>query len=321
MKVAPIIHTRTFSCDFNSEFLVRPECFMDSDIKWARKNVLGATGEIDGLQGVRWLIADNGKYRMAGVVGFLKSICSKCQLSETDKMKSEELFCDDKGRLVYAFIGIVIDKRHDCDYGSLSIDYLWKIYLDEVGQNWKRTYQEVILKGFVDINTKPVTSKGAKEVVIAGSKNLYEANAVSDYELFSSFLCNGSKTDFSFCSNILDFNMVKQSEFTVITTSQNIITRITRENTTKLNVVSEEQPSQVITSTDISELFKASETKKKNIVALVIGLMILVMIILMLLLTKKTGSDQNIGQQTSSESAEMISQTQSQEPVEVMYML
>ena len=72
MKVAPIIHTRTFSCDFNSEFLVRPECFMDSDIKWARKNVLGATGEIDGLQGVRWLIADNGKYRMAGVVGFLK---------------------------------------------------------------------------------------------------------------------------------------------------------------------------------------------------------------------------------------------------------
>lgn len=96
MKAAPIIHTRTFSCDFNSEFLVRPAFFMDSDIKWARKNVSGATGEIDGLQGVRWLIADNGKYRMAGVVGFLKSICSKCQLSEADKMKSEELFCDDK---------------------------------------------------------------------------------------------------------------------------------------------------------------------------------------------------------------------------------
>lgn len=265
---------------------MRPDCFMDSDIKWARKNVLGATGEIDGLQGVRWLIADNGKYRMAGVVGFLKSICSKCQLSEADRMKSEELFCDDKGRLVYAFIGVVIDKRYNCDYGTLSLDYLWKIYLDELGQIWKRTYQEVILKEFIDINAKPVMSKNSIESVIAGSKNLYEANAASDYELFSDFLCNVSKADFSFCSNILDFNMVKQSEFTFITTSQNIITRITRENITKPSVISNEQPSQTITSADISEPLKISETKKKSIVALMIGLAILVIIILMLLLTK-----------------------------------
>lgn len=306
MKVAPIIHTRTFFCDFNSEFLVRPDCFMDSDIKWARKNVLQATREIDGLQGVRWLIAANGKYRMAGVVGFLKSICSKCQLFEADKIKSEELFCDDKGRLVYAFIGVIIDKQHNCDYGSLSLDYLWKIYLDEVGQIWKRTYQEVILKGFIDINENPVVSKASIESVIAGSKNLYEANTVSDYELFLDFLCNGSKADFSFCSNILDFNMVKQSEFTIITTSQNIITRITRENIMKPSIISKEQPSQEITSTDISEQFKISETKKKSIVALVIGLAILVIIILMLLLTKKMGSDQNIGQQTSTQTVDIM---------------
>jgi len=263
LKVAPIIHTRTFSCDFNSEFLVRPECFMDSDIKWARKNVLGATGEIDGLQGIRWLIADNGKYRIAGVVGFLKTICLKCHLSETDKMKSEELFCDDKGRLVYAFIGVVIDKRQNFDYGSISLDYLWKIYLEEIGQIWKRTYQEVILKDFRDINAKSVVSKTSIESVIAGSKNLYETNAVSDYELFSDLLCNTGTNDFSFCSNILDFNMVKQSEFTFITTSQNIITRMTRENITKPSVISNEQPSQVITPTDVTEPFKTRETKKK----------------------------------------------------------
>lgn len=321
MKVAPIIHTRTFSCDFNSGFLVRPECFMESDIKWARKNVLGATGEIDGLQGVRWLIADNGKYRMAGVVGFLKSICLKCQLSESDMMKSEEFFCDDKGRLVYAFIGVVIDKRHNCNYGSLSLDYLWKIYHDEVGQIWKRTYQEVILKGFVDINEKPVMSRASIESVIAGSKNLYEANAMSDYLLFLDFLCNGNKDDFSFCSNILDFNMVKQSEFAFITTSQNIITRITRENITNPIDISNEQPSQTITSNEVLEPFKASETKKKSIVALMIGLAILVIIILMLLLTTKTNSNKNIGQQTSKESVETISLIQSQELVEVMYTL
>jgi len=111
LRVAPLIHTRTYNCDFNSEFLIRPDVFMDIDIKWARKIVLGATAAIDGLQGVRWVIADNGKYRIAGIVGVLKTICSKCKLSEELQQKSKELFCDDKGRLVYAFIGVVIDKQ------------------------------------------------------------------------------------------------------------------------------------------------------------------------------------------------------------------
>lgn len=323
MKVAPIIHTRTFSCDFNSEFLVRPEHFMDSDIKWARKNVLGATGEIDGLQGVRWLIADNGKYRMAGVVGFLKSICAKCQLSEDDRMKSETLFCDDKGRLIYAFIGVIIDKHHNIDCGYPSIDYLWGIYLNEIYPLWKRTFQEVILKDFTDINAKSSLNEITIDSIEAGSKILYEANAVTDYELFSDFVCDGSKTDFSFCSNILDFNMVKQSEFTIVTTSQNIITRITRENVVKPTIVLDEQSSHGMTSTDKTESPQIPETKKKSIVVLTIGLTILVIIILLLLLTKKMGSDQNTGQQVSYEnqSVETISQIQSQEPAETVYML
>lgn len=294
---------------------------MDSDIKWARKNVLGATREIDGLQGVRWMIADNGKYRMAGVVGFLKSICSKCQLSENDRMKSKELFCDDKGRLVYAFIGIVIDKHHNDDYGRISLDYLWKIYLNEIGPIWKRTYQDVIMKAFTDINANSVVNTVTMESVMVGSKSLYEANAVMDYELFSDFLCNRNKADFSFCSNILDFNMVKQSEFIIITTSQNIITRITRENIVKPSIDLNEQSSQVMTSVDRTEPSQMPETKKKSIIVLMIGLAILAIIILMLLLIKKTDSDLNIGQQVSSESVETIFLIQSQESMEVMYML
>lgn len=307
MKVAPIIHTRTFSCDFNSEFLVRPECFMDSDIKWVRKNVLGATGEIDGLQGVRWLITDNGKYRVAGVVGFLKNICSKCQLSEEDKLKSEEMFCDDKGRLVYAFIGIVINKQQNDDYGTLSIDCLWKLYFKEIYPIWMRTYQEVILKGFTDINSKLVANTVTDEPTVVGSNNLYEANAVTDYAHFSDLMCNRNKSNFSFCSNILDFNMVKQNEFNVITTSQNIITRISRENIAKSSTISNEQPLQAMAPTNKSEPPKMPETKKKSIITSAIGLMILVVIILMLLLTKKTGSDQNVGQQVSNQYIEKIS--------------
>ena len=237
---------------------------MNLDIKWARKNVLGATGEIDGLNGVRWLIADNGKYRMAGVIGFLKNICSKCQMSEKDKLKSEELFCDDKGRLVYAFIGVVIDKSYSDTYGTLSIDYLWSIYLNRIYPIWKRTFQEVILEGFTDINVRSAANTISVAPILVGTKTLFESNVTKDYELFSNILCNGNKTNFSFCSNILDFNMVKQSEFSIITTSQNIITRSTRENIVKPSPVPDEQPSQVIHSENLKEHSQTPETKKKK---------------------------------------------------------
>ena len=295
MIVAPIIHTRTFSCDFNSEFLVRPDRFMDSDIKWARKNVLGATGEIDGLQGVRWLIADNEKYRIAGVVGFLKNICSKCRMSESDRLKSEELFCDDKGRLVYAFIGIVIDKAHSDSFGMLTLDYLWSIYLDKVYPIWKRTYQEIVLESFSNVNLETVTNRITEEPISAGSKELFEANAVTDYELFCNLLCNTNKTNFSFCSNIVDFNVVKQSEFSIVTTSRNIITRLKKENVTKPDSDVKESLTATVSSSDSFEQSKESRTKKKRFVTLTIGLTTFAAIILILLLTWKTGSGQNIG--------------------------
>lgn len=226
MKVAPIIHTRTYSCDFNSEFMVRPESFLGSDIKWARKNVLGATGSIDGLKGERWLIADNGKYRMAGIVGFLRDICAKCNLSEEDAKKSEELFCDDKGRLVYAFIGVVIDTSHSESYGKITYDYLWNIYLETIYPIWKRTYQEVITRKFEDVEFENNVSKPSIESCKIGGQEFYETNSAIDHELFEYYLCSKRRKPFSFCTNIADYHMVKQCDFSVITTSQNIITRL-----------------------------------------------------------------------------------------------
>lgn len=316
MRVAPIIHTRTYSCDFNSEFLVRPDRFMDSDIKWARKNVLGATGEIDGLQGVRWIIADNEKYRMAGVVGFLKSICSKCQLSEEDKQRSEELFCDNKGRLVYAFIGVVIDKLNNIDYGKLTYEYLWNMYLDKMYPIWKRTYQEVILEPFTDIKVEMASKFVPMESVFVGSKELLESNQAIDYDLFIGYLCNSNKRHFSFCSNIIDFNMVKESDFSIITTSQNIITRMTRDNVVASSLVSNEQQFKKTVDVEEKEPIQMIESKKKSFVALMICLMILLAIILVLLLIKKMDSDQNNGQLTLKVSNKMNIQNHSEELAE-----
>lgn len=286
MKVAPIIHTRTFSRDFNSKFLVKPSIFFDSDIEWARKNVQGATEEIDTLQGFRWLVVDNEKYRIAGVVGFLQNIYSEIEnsLSENDKLKSKELFCDEKNRLVYAFIGVVIDKCNNNNYGTISLDYLWNVYLNKVYSIWKGTSENTIFENFENIEVKLTDTTITEKAINVGSKEFFESNAKIDYELFSYFLCNEQKKNFSFCSNLSSFNVVKRSEFSVITTSKNIITRIKRENISNSNSISNEQKLQVDYPTNNYEISQKSKNEKKNFLPLIIGLMTLLIIILMSIL-------------------------------------
>lgn len=281
MRVAPIIHTRTYSCDFNSEFIVRPDTFMDSDIKWARKNVLNATTAIDAMHGERWLIVDNGKYRIAGIVGFLKNICEKCNLADDELDKSQSLFCDDKGRLVYAFIGVVIDKKNTSEIGKITYDYLWRKYLELIFPVWKRTYQEVILKNFEDEDFAKIDNQSIDEAVKIGEKKLYEVNSVLDLTRFEYYLKNITFSNFSFCSNLIDFKAVKESDFTFLTTSQNIIARMNR-------VVSSNEKDDTSFSKEEKQLQSISEVsdsnEKKNFPVSMLYLLILVIIILILLL-------------------------------------
>ena len=228
MRIAPIIHTRTYSSDFNSEFMVRPDTFMDSDVKWARKKVLTATGAIDGMHGERWLVIDNGQYRIAGLVGFLKDICKKCDLSDEDLKKSQTLFFDDKGRLIYAFIGVVIDKANSFEMGEITREYLWGEFLNLILPIWKRTYQEVILKEFEEKSFERCNNLTIDTAEELGGQKLYEVNAVLDMKRFQYYLGSITMNNFSFCSNLTEYNLVKQSDFTAISTSQNIIVRMKR---------------------------------------------------------------------------------------------
>ena len=279
LRVAPIIHSRTYNCDFNSEFLVRPDCFLDNDIKWARKYILNATGAIDGIQGERWVLVDNEKYRLAGVVGFLKNICEKCKLSAEELDKSESMFCDDKGRLVYAFIGVIIDKK--TIGGKISYDFLWKNYLELVFPIWKRTYQEVITKGFKEEPFEQCSGYVAENPSSIGIQKFYETNSNSDFQRFEYFLGRDNSPGFSYCSNICDFNLVRQSDFQTISTSQNIITRLKRVT-----------PQIMSSNMSFSENRKAEvfgesnnhvDIKKKSFIILMSCLVILLIIILILL--------------------------------------
>lgn len=304
MKAAPIIHTRTYSCDFNSEFLVRPEAFMEEDIKWARKNVLGSTGEIDGLKGFRWMIADCEEYRLAGVVGFLKDIHEKCQ-GENETETTENLFCDNKGRLVYAFVGIVIDKEASEDYSVPTLDYLWKMYVGNIEPIWKRNRQESILKPFKEVDLERGTKEIKKKPVLIGSKRLYESNLLMDYTLFSYLLSDKQKESFTFCSNIADYNLLKQCEYSIVTTSGSNITRMQKSAPQTEEATPVQKPIKAIQNEiQKDNLEETPSGKKKPIRVFVICLMIFLIILLLAMSTghsagKSSAKDSSMGKPLS----------------------
>ena len=288
MKAAVLIHTRTLHCDFSSDFLVRPEMFSGEDIQWARKYVLQATGRIDELQGLRWLVVDNGKYRLVGVVGFLEDIAKSCKtLTNDEREKSHALTVDEKGRRVYAFIGMVIygeDRR--C---VVSTEKLWKEYVRYISPVWKRSYLETIFTELENVDS--LNTVGA--VDLSGSKQwgerfLYESNRIGDQKLFASF-AGSPDSNFSFCSNLKGVADIKKTAFTIVSASSNDITRLLNEGSATGRSNFAQSPADPFSpSLQSSERPIQSETsvenrKKKHFVLSASCLMIFVFIILVLM--------------------------------------
>lgn len=220
MKVANIIHTRTFRCDFNPHFMVRPKDFTDSDIKWARKIVLSATSSIDSLQGERWIVADDGKHRIAGIVCFVS------RLAELAEVENETTyFVDERGRNIYAFVGIVVKSDETVESLPTYKDF-WNAYKSYVAEKWERTVVETTSSEYEE---KSFSENSPSQKIPTGkkvhNKEFFESSSSEDKELFSYYFCNITK-DKSFCSNLIDFSAVKSSPFSIVTTSQNIIHRL-----------------------------------------------------------------------------------------------
>jgi hypothetical protein len=278
MKVAPIIHSRTLNCDFNAEFLVRPERFNSDNIKWARENVLKATENIDSLQGFRWLIVDNGKYRLAGVVGFLEDIC--CEAKE-EKGKFEKFFLDNRGRRTFAFVGVVIDKEDNNEYGDIDVSTLWEVYVKEVKDIWEKKHQDSKFSEFEEIQ---VNSDSVAEPDI---KKYSEANPELDKKEFARLMCDGKREKFSFCSNITSWQLVKEEAFDYVTTKSNNIIRIKSESEKAKEKKGGEKREESIDVCSNDDRGSTDESKKKieknqNIIFMVILLILDVILVLLL---------------------------------------
>ncbi|PTL28974.1 hypothetical protein C7122_03710 [Lachnospiraceae bacterium oral taxon 096] len=271
MKVAPIIHSRTLNCDFNAEFLVRPERFNSDNIKWARENILKATEDIDSLQGFRWLIVDNGKYRLAGVVGFLEDIC--CE-AKGEKGKFEKFFLDNRGRRTFAFVGVVIDKEDNNEYGDIDISTLWEVYVKEVENIWEKKHQGSESSKFKEIQVN------SDSVAKSDIEKYLEANSKLDKEEFARLMCDGKRENFSFCSNITSWKLVEEGAFDYVTTKSNNIERITKE---KKGGEKREESIDVCSNDDRESTDeRKKKVKKQNIILVVISVIFCLVLVLML---------------------------------------
>lgn len=221
MKVAPLVHSRTYHNDFLSGFLVRPEYFSSVDIDWARQLIRASTADIDLMQGERYVVLDNGRIRIAGIVIVTEQLAKR-----TGTIIDKKYFLDDKGRNVYAFIGFCM-KASDIEH-HIEVSYpdFMSVFEKYVIPIWKEKLVETqLVKEDISIIESKRTKATLSEGVKLNNTTIYESNPDLDYQWFLYYL-NSKQESFTFCSNITKYATLKNSVFTSLTTNPNNIKRL-----------------------------------------------------------------------------------------------
>lgn len=280
MSFSTIIHSRTFHCDFISDFIVRPESFLATDIKFFRKYILQATENIDILNGFRWVIIDNEHYRIAGIVGFIKDMILESNLNQSELDELKLLAYDDKGRATYAFIGEAISKSN-YKYTEINIDSLLREYIKFIRPKWMSvTIQSTLstvyaISDYADILKK---SKPLIDSINLIDKDIYEANNKFDYELFQYFLNQELLDNFSFCSNLENYNTIKNCDFSTLTTSNNNIVRLKRDKSNTHINANANSNSNILSDKSVTDI----KQKKKNTKTLILPIISIILLLIIL---------------------------------------
>ena len=173
IKIAPLIHSRTYCCDFNTDFLVRPDTFMSSDIEWARDNILSATNNIDLLDGVRWLIIKKENIIVAGIVCFIKDLINLISLSDEQQKEANLYIKDDKGRRIYAFIGFAINNKDKDEVNiDFSHEYLLNTFIKYIQPVWNHKVVDTTKIAFNNNYPTKITSKNNPDISVKEINNI-----------------------------------------------------------------------------------------------------------------------------------------------------
>ncbi|MBR0061899.1 MAG: hypothetical protein IJP68_10525 [Selenomonadaceae bacterium] len=213
MKVYPLIHSRTGGCDYSSKFAVHPPNFTDAEIKWARSKILPATRNIGLFNGIRRVVASDGKICIAGIVCTMKYFVNNC-LDGAEKDEAQP-YADIQGTKYGVFLGCAFSKGNA---PNLAPKKLWQWFKKYLAEKWNRKVFDGVKSEQEDCDKLPDTDKFSPTEEIFAAQ-IYDAAAFDDKELFKMYLFETAKRDVAFCSNVEDIQRVEEGVYNAVTTS------------------------------------------------------------------------------------------------------
>ena len=208
MEIAPLIHSRTFHCDFNTNFAVRPD---DLNVQWAMNKILPAMRDVDILNGVRRVVASDGKICIAGVACNFRYFAEN-YLSADERTEATNYFHDERGREVKIFLGYAIKGSGVPD---VSNSKLWQLFKKNLAPEWNRQTVNTVVAPYENCGVKSVAGKTLDQ-------KFYPTNARGDVEIFEQ--CIAARKNF--CSNVDAVKIFEDGKYEIITASQSVINRL-----------------------------------------------------------------------------------------------
>ena len=281
MKIAPLIHSRTFECDFNPNFAVLPNDFNDSDIQWARNKILPATSDLDILNDIRFVVASNHCKHIAGVACILKFFADH-YLTTDEQNEAKDFFYDDKGRAVKMFIGYSISGSSISANDIPDINYsdFWKMFKEHLAPVWKRKVSETVKVPYGECKTKRINIVNVNAIDTFNITTLYEASPSNNNKIFEKALSEVTSKEITFCSNVDKMKIVEDGIFTAVTTTTNIIERLADKKKQLSNKLKQDQQ-QVAPTPHMRQL---KSQPRKNMSLLIIGAIVLIILVVILFL-------------------------------------
>lgn len=211
MEIAPLIHSRTFYSDFNTNFAVRPA---DLNAQWAMNKILPAMRDVDILNGVRRVVATDCKICIAGVACNFRYFVEN-YLSANERTEAANYLNDERGREVKIFLGYAFKGSGVPD---VSNSKLWQMFKKNLAPEWERQTVETVIAPYESCGVKNVSQK-------ALDKKFYPSDERTDVELFEQCLAARK----NFCSNVDAVKIFEDGKYEIITASQSVINRLQSE--------------------------------------------------------------------------------------------
>lgn len=215
MKIAPLIHSRTGQCDYNSKFAVRPNDF--SEIQWARSKILAATRNIDRFNGIRRIVAAKNGVCIAGIVCTMKYFVNNC-LTGADKDAAQP-YIDVHGRLYGVFLGYAF-KGNANEIPDVNYSDLWQWFKEYLAPEWEKKSARTVEVDYFTwdrVKSAHVTNHGTE---------FYDSAAINEENLFEEYLSRALTEEVAFCSNVENIQAVEDGIYTAVTTSASNIEKL-----------------------------------------------------------------------------------------------